>query len=297
MSEQVRPTRAVRIRRRHEHARAWLGQQISKVAIDIRARLSADDRKQLDAKQKHHRLINARIEGSRVERPAFSQIVRLVALSVSVASTLSWLPGCSSRASKGAPPVQSVPAGTSEKLAASKQPATTSVPPAATPVVQRAAQSEISSPSSALCEALVGGVTFLECTNPPRTRDYPDCRTIGVSTESHECPPRHVVVDITGYPGIAKTIQGDASIVSGHPGNIRVLSREGENLDSNSRGTTLLATIETAPNKPTRMLVGPGLRKYIRSSLLSETKSDASGLVLTDGGLVPIGDGQFIKPP
>lgn len=214
----------------------------------------------------------------------------LVAFSVSVAATLGWLPGCSSRASKGAPPVQSVPAGTSEKLTPSK-------PPAATSVLERAVQPEISSPSSALCDALVGGITFLECTNPPRTRDYPDCRTIGVSTESHECPPRHVVIDITGYPGIAKSIQGDTSIVSGHPGNIRVLSREGESLDSNRRGTALLATIETAVNNPTRLLVGPGLRQYVRSIFLSETKSDSGGPILTDGGLLPIGDGQFIKPP
>jgi len=143
----------------------------------------------------------------------------------------------------------------------------------------------------------MGGVTFFDCTNPPRTRDYPDCRTIVVSTESPTCPPANATINITSYPGIARTIKAVVQAAPSRPEVFQLLSTEG---DSGEKATALLGTLESTSKKPTpetllRLAVGGGLRQYTKRPFLLEQAEEPQGAVTRDGGPIPAGNGQFVR--
>src|SRR6185369_3984766 len=49
-----------------------------------------------------------------------------------------------------------------------------------------------------ICKRVLGGLEFFECSAVPRTPDYPDCRTVRVSSLDKRCPLTQVVLGITG---------------------------------------------------------------------------------------------------
>jgi len=143
----------------------------------------------------------------------------------------------------------------------------------------------------------MGGVTFFDCTSPPRTRDYPDCRTIVVSTESPTCPPANATINITGYPGIARTIKAVVQAAPSRPEVFQLLSTADRN---GAKATVLLGTLESTSKEPTseillKMIVGPGLRQYCQKPFVLEQAEEPKVTATHDAGPIPVGNGQFVR--
>jgi hypothetical protein len=152
--------------------------------------------------------------------------------------------------------------------------------------------------SDPLCERLREGISFFECNDPPRTKEYPDCRTFVFQTDSMGCPPNELELSITGYPGLVERLRVRASSELSSARLFKlILSR----VDPPPHGSTpgsALATLEVDPDGRAIMVVGEGLRVYTRKKSVHEQLNDTRPLPSAEhhpGDPVPLGNGQSVK--
>jgi hypothetical protein len=152
--------------------------------------------------------------------------------------------------------------------------------------------------SDPFCARLREGISFFECNDPPRTKEYPDCRAFVFQTNSMGCPPNELELSITGYPALVERLRVRASSESSSARLFKlILSR----VDPPPYGTTpetALAILEVDANGKATMVVGEGLRGYTRKKSVHEQLSDARPLPSAKhhpGDPVPLGNGQSVK--
>jgi len=146
-----------------------------------------------------------------------------------------------------------------------------------------------------ICERLFGGLRFVECSAVPRTHDYPDCRTVNVSSPDRRCPLSRVVLDITGYPGIAKVIQVSAVPASGPLRRVMLFSNAHSSKKASERAGVLMATLDFEKEQAATMLVGPGLSAYTKRRSINEASEDDQSAQRPDAGPIPIGNEQLLR--
>jgi hypothetical protein len=106
-----------------------------------------------------------------------------------------------------------------------------------------------------------------------------------------------VILDITGYPGIAKAIPVSAVPAAG-PLQRVVLSSSAQSAAGKGRSDragVVMATLDLEKEKGATMLVGPGLREYTNKRSIGEVMEDDVGAQRPDGGPIPIGNGQVVR--
>jgi hypothetical protein len=135
-----------------------------------------------------------------------------------------------------------------------------------------------------LCRALPAGMAFSECNDPPASPNFADCRRFELRAVRADgagpavCPPP-IALSITGYPGLAQSLELTAAIDDARPHRIDLrLARPLLPPSGNLAPGTLLGTLRFLPVKGSELLPGPGLRAYTNKLSILEAS------VLADGG-------------
>lgn len=177
-----------------------------------------------------------------------------------------------------------------DSVAASAAPVVSVSPPASS---ETAATSE-----DDVCTRLRGGLSFAECNNPPRTKDYPDCRTFAVEQSDSGCPARELVLNITGYPGLAEKFRLQPSRVAGSKTSLALTLVR---IDAQTRGANLapgkvVAVLQIDVDKPARLIVGESLRVFTGKKSIVEEVTDAVVPAAKGGsGPIPVGNGDVVN--
>lgn len=149
------------------------------------------------------------------------------------------------------------------------------------------------------CARLREGLLFTECNNPPRTKDYPDCRTFAFDQSDSACSSRELVLNITGYPGLAEKLRVQASTVDGSTTSVELtLVRTGT--ETRGRSFTVgtpVGMLELSTDKPAKLIIGKALGIYTDKESILEDATGAPPFPTAKDRAdpIPLGNGDVVK--
>jgi hypothetical protein len=151
-----------------------------------------------------------------------------------------------------------------------------------------------------VCARLREGISFFECNDPPRTKEYPDCRTFAFQADVTGCPPEELDLSIVGYPGLAEKFRVRASSERGSSRGLTItlVRTSTQTRDHGLIVGARLAVLDIDANRPAKMLVGAGLHAYTLKKTIGQQSSEPPSLPSADrrpGDPIPLGNGQFVK--